>query len=149
MTLLLAPNRELADVTGVEVLYGVVAVFTMLKLHQTLSIVLKAADAAQLERCDALVIGVVELNRQTLLESSAATFDDGDYAATVKTNSLTLLEGSSPSTEERRLTYQVEVEIKSTRALRTDEGRPIARIRTPGRPIDPGRPVDINIGVDA
>ena len=46
-------------------------------------------------------------------------------------------------------TYQVEVELKTTRALRSDEGRPIAQIRTPGRPADPARRVDIEIGVDA
>jgi hypothetical protein len=147
-TLTLAPNRELAGVNGVDVLYGVIAVFTMLKLNQTLSIVLESANADQLERCEALVTGVVELHRQALLDNSIATYNDGDYAAMVKANSLKLLEGTGAASDQRRLTYAVEIELKSTRALADDEGRPIVRIRTPGRPLDPARPVDIAIGLD-
>lgn len=147
--LALAPNRDLTDVNGVEVLYGVIAVFTMLKLNQTISLVFEAEDANQLERCEALATGVIELHRQALLDNSLATFSDGDYASTIKANSLKLLEGTGPTIDQRRLTYLVEIELKSTRALRDDEGQPITRIRTPGRPIDPARPVDIVIGVDA
>lgn len=148
-TLALIPTRELTDITGVEVLYGVIAVFIMLKLHQTISVVLESADANQLEQSEALVAGVIELHRQELLDNSTATFNDGEYAATVTANSLKLIEGNSPTDEQRQLIYQVEIELKSTRALRDDEGRPIVHIRTPGRPLDPARPVDIAIGVDA
>ena len=57
--------------------------------------------------------------------------------------------GGSPAANRRDLHYQVEVELKITRSLREDEGRPIVRVRTPGRPLDPARPVDIEIGVEA
>lgn len=149
MALMLAPSRDLAGVTGVEVLYGVVAVFTTLKLRQTLHLQFSAPNVGQLERCTALAIGALELNRSALLDGSAATFGDGEYTTSIKITSLRLLEGSSPSGEARRLVYEAEIELKSTRALRSDEGRPIARIRTPGRPVDGARPVDIVVGVDA
>ena len=159
----LAPTRtrELAGVEGVQVLYGVIAVFTVVKFAQVLSVVLEAAEsaggAAQLERCEALAAGVIELNRQALLDGSAATYDDGDYEARVKTNSFKLLEGGHPGGDpgsnsganQRRLVYAAQVELKITRALHDEEGRPIVRIRTPGRPVDPQRQVDIEIGVDA
>lgn len=159
-TLAPARTRDLAAVTGVEVLYGVIAVFTVVKFNQVLSVVLEAvhapADAAQLERCEALAAGVIELNRQALLDASAAAYDDGDYGAGVKTNSLKLVEGSraggdpgsASGASQRRLVYTAEVELKITRALHEEEGRPIVRIRTPGRPLDPQRPVDIEIGVE-
>ncbi len=147
-TLALAANRELAGVNGVQVLYGVTALFTTLKLNQTLSILLASADAGQLARCEALVAGIVALHRQELLDGSAALYEGGDYAAAVKANSLKLLEGSSPAANQRRLLYQAEIELKSTRALHDDEGRPIVRIRTPGRPLDPARPLNIDIGLE-
>jgi hypothetical protein len=142
-------TRDLAGVEAVQVLYGVIAVFTLVKLNQVMSIVLESADAAQLERCEALATGVIELNRHALLDESGATYDAGDYGASVKTNSIKLLEGNRPAANQRRLVYQVEVELKITRALHDDEGRPIVRIRTLGRPIDPQRPIDIEIGVEA
>jgi hypothetical protein len=148
-TLGLAPSRDLAGVNGVQVLYGVVAVFTLLKLNQLVSVLLAAADAADLARGAALAAGVLALHRQELLDNSAATYDDGDYRAAVKVNSLKLLEDSSPAANQRKLQYQAEVELKITRALREDEGRPIVRVRTPGRSLDPARPVDIEIGVEA
>ena len=146
-TLALSPNRDLAGVNGVQVLYGVTAVFTTLKLNQTMTIQLQSAGD-QLAKSEALVTGIIELHRQELLDNSLVTFDSGDYSTTVKAKSLHLSEGASPGADQRHLTYQVEIEIKATRALRADEGRPIVRVRTPGRPLDPARHVDIEIGVD-
>ena len=148
-TLTLAPNRDLTAVNGVEVLYGVMAVFTTLKANQTMAIQLQAADTGQLEQAEALLIGIVELNKGVLIDGSMATYDAGDYRTIVRAKSLTLIEGDSPAGNQRVLSYQIEVEIKTTRALRSDEGRPIVRIRTPGQPLDSERPVDIEIGVDA
>lgn len=146
-TLALSPTRDLAGVNGVLVLYGVVAVYTTLKLNQTMTVQLQA-DGAPLEQAEALVTGIVELHRQELLDNSLATFDGGDYAAIVKAKSMKLLAGDSPSATQRRLTYHVEFELKTTRALRSDEGKPIVRVRTPGRPLDPARRVDIEIAVE-
>jgi hypothetical protein len=148
-TLALSPNRDLTDVNGIEVLYGVISVFTTLKANQTIAIQLQAVGAGQLEQAEALVIGIVELNKGTLIDNSVASYDEGDYRTSVKAKSLTLIEGNRSTGNQRVLTYQIEIELKTTRALRSDEGRPIVRIRTPGRPLDPERPVDIEIGVDA
>lgn len=150
----LAPSRDLAGITGVQVLYAVIAVFTRIKFDQGVNVLLAAADAAALEQGAALAAGVLALHRQELIDNAAATYDDGDYRAAVQVNSLKLLEGNSPpavqpEVAQRLLHYQAEVELKITRALREDEGRPIVRVRTPGRPLDPARPVDIEIGVEA
>jgi hypothetical protein len=72
----------------------------------------------------------------------------GDYSATVAIKSLKLLKGTSPALNQRLLTLQAEIELKAARALREDEGVPIERIRTPGRPVDAERPVDIQIEVE-
>jgi hypothetical protein len=148
-TLAPARTRDLAGVEAVQALYGVIAVFSVVKFNQVLSVMLEAADAAQLERCEALATGVIELNRQALLDASAAAYNDGDYGAGVKTNSLKLVEGNRPAANQCRLVYAAEVELKITRALHDEEGQPIVRIRTPGRPVDPQRPVDVEIGVEA
>jgi hypothetical protein len=148
-TLIPLPSRALAGVNGVQVLYSVIAVFTTLKLNPTLAVQLEAGDPGQLERAAALTTGIIELNRQTLIDEAAARYTGGDYSAAVTVKTLTLLEGSSPAADQRHLRYQAEVELKTVRALRSDEGRPIVRIRTPGRPVDPDRPIDIEVRVDA
>ena len=145
----LRPNRELAGVTGVQVLYGVVAIFTTLKADQTLTILLQTADAAQLEQAEALAIGVVELNRQSLIDQAPAAYSGGDYGAAITVKNFKLVQSHPPADDQRQLTYLAEIELKATRALREDEGRPITHIRTPGRPLDPDRAVDVHIDVDA
>jgi hypothetical protein len=146
-TLALRPNRELAGVTGVRALYGVTAVFTRLKAAQILTVQLQSAEAAKLEQAEALVATVIALNRPFLVESAQASFADGDYGAHIDILSLKLLKGTRPAADLRLLTLQVEMELKASRALREDEGRPITRIHTPGRPIDANRPVDIEFEV--
>jgi hypothetical protein len=49
----------------------------------------------------------------------------------------------------RLLLVRAELELKASRALREDEGMPIERILTPGRPPDPDRPIDVHIDVEA
>ncbi|MBI1930570.1 hypothetical protein HYR99_40780, partial [Candidatus Poribacteria bacterium] len=73
-TLDLRPHRELSGVTGVEVRYSVVAVFTQIKATQTLTLRLQSADPNKLAQAEALVIAVVELNRQRLIDESGVTF---------------------------------------------------------------------------
>jgi hypothetical protein len=57
--------------------------------------------------------------------------------------------GTRPSSDTRLLTLEAEVEVKAGRALREDEGLPIKRILTPGRPLDADRPVDVEVDVEA
>jgi hypothetical protein len=142
-------ERELSGFNGVRVLYGVTAVYLKVKLVQNFALQLISSNAAQLEQAEALALGAVMLNRKQLVDSSPELFSAGDYSAAVNVESLKLLKGSSPATNTRLLHFSAEVTVKVARAMGADEGKPIVRIRTPGRPIDPRRAVDIIIGVEA
>jgi len=151
-TLAPRPDRDLTTVGGVEVLYGVVSVFTTVRATRTLTVSLVAAgaDLAPLTQAEALVAAVIELNRERLVTEGQVAYQDGDYGVAVTPKRLRLTGSAAPSTAgERLLTVLAQVELKASRALAADEGRPIERIRTPGRPIAAGRPVDIQIDVQA
>ncbi len=148
-TLGLRPDRDKTGITGVQVLYGVVAVFVKLKAVQRFSVQLSSKDAAKLQQAEALCIAVIDLNRKKLVEQSGARFTDGDYGAEISVKSLQLLEGASPTADVRHLQFSADIELKATRTLAADEGKPILRIRTTSQPVDPTRPVDIQIDVEA
>jgi hypothetical protein len=149
-TLDLRPDRDLTEIAQVEVLYGVTAVFTKIKTIDTVNVELSASGVAtaELARAEALVLAVISLHRQQIADAARETYEDGEYGATTELKGITVLKGSSPADDARLLTLRAEAEVKATRALRADEGRPIIHISTPGRPIDPDRPVDIRIDVD-
>jgi hypothetical protein len=151
-TLALESYRDLSDVTGLLVLYAVIAVFTTFKAEQVISVQLRAADGDQVEQAEALAAGIMQLNLPGLLEQSAATYASGDYSVTVSAKSLKIIEGSGLAAESdfmREMIYKAETELKANRALRADEGAVITRIITEGRPRDPERVIDVHIGVDA
>jgi hypothetical protein len=147
--LALRPTHDLTGVSGVQALYGVIAVFINLKANHTFNLQLQSSNAAQLEQAESLALGVLELNRQALIDGSLADYEDGDYSATVKVKSFKFLQGASPAANQRLFTFQAEVELKARRALEAGEGKPIVTIRTSGRPLDPNRPVDIQIDIQA
>src|ERR1044071_8545889 len=62
------PDRDLAQFNGVQVLYGVSAVFVRLKGTQTFVVNLQSNDAARLEQAESLALAVIELNRKRLIE---------------------------------------------------------------------------------
>jgi hypothetical protein len=150
-TLAPRPDRDLAVVTGLEVAYPVVSVFTKVKATRTLTVSLVAAgaDVAPLVRAEALVVAVLELNRERLATEAQTDYSDGDYGAVVTVKRLRLTGSTAPADGERALTVLAELELKGNRALGTDEGRPIERIRTPGPPVDPHRPIDVRIDLQA
>jgi hypothetical protein len=148
-SLRLRPSRDIGGVSGVEALYGVTAVFVKLKTHQAFGIQLQSANASLLEQAEALALGVLSLSRKTIVAQAGTSFQDGDYTALIAINGLKLVRGTSPAPDTRLLEFTAEVELKATRALAADEGKPILRIASPGRPADPKHPVDIEIGVDA
>lgn len=145
-TLALRPDRDLAAVSGVLVLYGVTAVFANLKYTQDLAVVLESSDPAALERAQALSLAVLALHRPALVEAAAKTESADAYGAEIVLKALHFVGGDVPAAGSRRLTLRAEFELKAVRALGADEGRPIRHIRSPGR--DGGKPVDIGIGVD-
>lgn len=148
-TLALRPGRDLSVVKGVLVLYGITAVFTRLKVVQTLTVHLESGEADKLNEAQALAVAVVELNRPQLIAAARAAFEDGDYTADIELKSLKLRNGAAPAANQRTLTLAADIEMKARRALREDEGKPITSIRSPGRPADPARPVDLDLELNA
>jgi hypothetical protein len=148
-SLKLRADRDLTGINGLEVLYGVVGVFTKVKAIQTFSIQLQGGNSTQLDQARDLTVAVVELNRKRIAEQGSATVHDGDYTAAVGIRNVVLLRGTDPAANTRVLEFTAEVEIKASRALAANEGAAIVSITSAGRPADPQRPVDIEIGVDA
>jgi hypothetical protein len=148
-SLALRPQRDVSAVTGIRVLYGVTAIYTKIKAVQTLDVQLETSDASLLERAESLVVAVIQLNRQRLADEARAIYEDGDYGAIVELKNVGLVRGTRPADDTRALVLQAELELKASRALGEDEGVPIERILTPGRPLDPDRPIDVHIDVEA
>jgi hypothetical protein len=151
-SLALEPYRDLSEVTGLRVLYAVIAVFTTFKAEQVISVQVQAADAGRVERAEALASGVIQLRLSDLIKQSAATYESGEYSVTISAKGLKIMEGGSLAADGvfvREIVYNAEIELKAHRALRTDEGAVITRIITEGRPIDPNRAIDVHIDVDA
>jgi hypothetical protein len=144
-------SRDLTDVSGVEAAYGVVSVFTKVRATRTLTVTLTAAtaDTAPLRQAEALVVAVIELNRDRLATDAQGSYHDGDYGALTTVKQVRLTEVTTPADGQRLLTVIAEMELKASRALGAQEGLPIVRIRTPGRPVNPSRPVDVQIDVEA
>jgi hypothetical protein len=148
-TLQLRPERDLAGVTGVQVLYGVTAVFAKLKLTQSLALALQSADVAALDKAEALAVAVIALNRPQLVAAGNDALRESDYGAQIEIKTLHITKGGSPGAGMRRLELSADIEVKATRALFEGEGAPILRIRSPGSTAGPARPVDVKIDVEA
>lgn len=142
------PNRDLDQINGVLIVYGVTSIFTKIKAAQSIRLQLSSTDSARLKQAEALVISVIELNRRKLIDESSAVFIGGEYSSEFETKTLVLIDGESPDANSRTMTLRAEIELKASRTLRDDEGKPITRIRTPGRALAEGRPVDIQIDVE-
>jgi hypothetical protein len=152
-TLALHAGRDVSGITNVEALYGVTAVFAAMKGTRTLGVALAAAQAggASLREAEALAVSVIALNRERLAEDATTHYQGGDYSARAWVDRLRLVDAIGPTatSSARILTFEAQLGLRVDRALREDEGAPIERIRTPGRPLDPNRRVDVAIEVDA
>jgi hypothetical protein len=148
-SLMLRPTRDLTGITSVQILYGVTAVFTKIKLKQQLTITLQSNDSDRLEQSEALTVGVITLNRQTLIDSAQTQYSNGDYGTAIEIKSLHLLQGNRPSPNTRQLLLTAQVELKATRTLRSDEGNPIERILSPGVILSGDRTIGIQIDITA
>ncbi|WP_164000342.1 hypothetical protein [Pyxidicoccus caerfyrddinensis] len=142
------PTRVLTGFNRVEVLYGVTAVFTQLKSHHQLPVLLSGTDDAELERAEALTLAAFALNREAVMAAGAFSHAGGDYTAVGTLKGLKLLKGAATPGSSREFLLDADVELKVSRALAEDEGRPILHIVSPGKP--PGaRKVDIDIDVES
>ena len=148
-SLALRPDRGLTGVTGVQVLYGVTAVFARLKYRQVVTLVLEAPDSATADKAEALAVAAISLNRPQLATAGAETLDEDQYGAEIEIKGLQLASGTSPTANTRRLQFRAEIELKATRALGADEGARIQRIGSPGAPPSSHRPIDIHVDVEA
>lgn len=148
-SLALRPQRDASAFSSVRVLYGVTAVYTKVGAAQTVEVELGSSDEGLLERAEALVVAVIQLNRERLVREARSLYESGDYEAAVELKNLALVRGSRLATDGRLLTLRAELELKASRALGEDEGVPIEHILTPGRPPDPDRPVDVHPDVEA
>jgi hypothetical protein len=147
-TLALRPNRDPSGFSMLEVLYGVTAIFTKLRLTHTLTLALSGSNPTQLNQAESLLLGWLALNRQALIDAANATHTAGDYESAIAIKTLTLSQGEQTPTGDRTLTLLAESELKATRALQEDEGQPIERILTNGHPLNPDRPIDIHIDLN-
>ena len=146
--LALRADRDLTGITGVEALYGITAVFVRIGGNQKFGVQLKSSDLSRLGQSEALSLAVIALNRKRLCEQGTVTSSDGDYSAQILINSLTLVDTTSLAADTRRLEYSADLQVKASRALRADEGKPIVKILSPGAATDADHPININIGVD-
>jgi hypothetical protein len=109
---------------------------------------MESTSAQKVQQAESLAVAVIALNRQRLMTEGAYEFEEGDYGVAATVKSLKLIQGTA-SPKKRTLDFSAEIELKATRAMSEDEGRPILRIRTEGLPDGAGRPVDIRIDVEA
>jgi hypothetical protein len=144
---LVLDGRDVTGITAVRVAYSVIVVRTRLQAADTVHIGLSGGDQAALERAEALVLAVLVLEGRRIAEASRDDHLDGDYGATVTTDSVDV-RGAAAADGGRVLEVRTRREITADRVLREDEGRPITRIHGPGRS-RPEHPVDIPIDVDA
>ncbi|MEB3294552.1 MAG: hypothetical protein VKJ24_15455 [Synechococcales bacterium] len=147
--LTLRPTRDLTGITSVQILYGVTAVFTKIKLKQQLLITLQSSQSDRLEQAEALAVGVITLNRQNLLDNAQAQYSDGDYGTAIEVKSFQMVRGDRLVADARQLLLTAQVELKATRTLGADEGQPIERILSPGVTLTGDRAIGVRIDVMA
>ncbi len=136
------PGRELAGFHQLEVLYGIVAAGSQLKLLHQSSFTLTAADAPAAAQALSLALAVLALNGETLRQQAAFSFSGGSYQAAGTLKTLRFA-GGSASGVVATLQLAAELDLVVQRLLGDDEGRPIERILSPGR-TGGTRPIDID-----
>jgi hypothetical protein len=144
---LVLDDRDATGITAVRVTYSITVVRTRLQVAETVHIGLSGVGQEDLERAEALVLAVLTLEGRRIAEASRDDYLDGDYGATVTTDSVDV-RGAAAADGGRVLEVRTRREITADRVLREDEGRPITRIHGPRRS-RPEHPVDIPIDVDA
>lgn len=146
----LAPRagRALAGFDRLRVLYGVVAAATKLKMLHRINLTVTAVDAAAAERAFSLALSTLTMNREALLAAGGFAWTADGYQVAGSVKSLSFATGSSPAANARSLALTAEVDLLLERLLAADEGRPIARIFSPGHAAGT-RPVAIDPAVEA
>lgn len=136
------PGRELEGFNQLEVHYGVVAAGSQLKLLHQATLSLAAADEDTASQVAALALAVLLLNRDALRQQGGFAFNGGSYQAIGSFKKLGFVAGTVSGTV-ATVNLTAELDLRVERLLGEDEGLPIARILSPGRPAS-GRKVDID-----
>lgn len=136
------PGRQLTGFDQVEILYGVIAAGTQLKLLHQASVTLTAADEVAAAQAMALALAVLALNRETLRRQAGFDYNSGHYQAAGTLKTLTFASGTATANT-AAIMLVAEVDLLVQRLLDDDEGTPIERILSPGAAVG-ARRVDID-----
>jgi hypothetical protein len=141
------PGRGLTGFNQLEILYGIVAAGSSLKLLHQGSLILGAADEAGATQALSLVIAAVALSRDTLRQQAAFNYNSGSFqtAGILKTLSFA---GGTAIGSTATLNFTAEVDLAVQRLLGDTEGKPIEHIVSEGRTVGTKR-VDIDPIVQA
>jgi len=144
------PGRVLTGFNQLQVLYGIVAAGTQLKVQYQAALTLTGSSAAMAEQALSLALAALALNRDTLRSGAAYQFASGGYqvAGTLKT--LGFSRGTTTGNA-HAIVLAAELNLLVQRLLGENEGVPITQVLTPGRPdlAGGGRRVDIDPIVQA
>jgi hypothetical protein len=130
----LRSNRDLNNITQIEVLYSVTAVFTTVDALESVSLTVESSDPqqsedeAQLDRATALIIAVVELNRPRLINDAQIIYESENYRTQIIVKNLKLTDVNSSESNQRQLNFTVDTLLQVSRTLGTNEGRAIEGI---------------------
>jgi len=134
-TLAPPPNRSLADLTGLQVVYAVNAVSAATAGEGKVTLALTGAPP-DVYRARDLALALLALEADALLAHVQTTRREGDYTITQRATGLTVVsvELASPSADALvcSLVVGLQRQVEVERALRDGEGAPISRILTPG-----------------
>lgn len=146
----LAPraDRVMEDFNQLEVLYGVISAATRIKTLHKFTLQISASDGPSTETAFALALAVLTLHRNNLMEEGSASWTSGNYQAESAVKELKLATGAVPSDNARHLEMAAQVELRLQRLLADDEGKPIARILSPGQEAST-KPIAIEPDVEA
>jgi len=142
------PGRDLVGFSRVQVLYGVVAAATHLKVRHQLSLQIAAADAAAAERACALALSVLVMHRAALLRAGGTSWTANGYQAASVLKALKFAAGAAPASATRSLMVEAEVDLRLERLLGADEGHAIRHIVSPGRSSG-SKPIDVDPAVQS
>jgi hypothetical protein len=144
------PGRVLTGFTQLQVLYGIVAAGTQLKVQYQAALTLTGSSAAQAEQALSLSLAALALNRDALRNGAAYQFSSGSYQAAGTLKMLGFSRGATTGNSHSIL-LAAELNLLVQRLLGDDEGKPITQVLTPGRPdlAGGGRRVDIDPAVQA
>ena len=138
----LNPDRDIASITHVEVLYGISVIETTLNAVQHVNLIFQPPQTDQpdvtqtenrLQGAEALAIAVLTLNRPYLLAQTPVPYASGNYRATVQIQNIQLVQSTTnPNAHQHVITLKADLIMKATRILGEEQSLPIKHILLSG-----------------